>query len=225
MQTMESVLSRLDAQGAFKTYRSNQRPYAFRGFFPDNRTAGYRKNSFCVMSSAFEDDRGARHRPGTVYFNGPSDDIRYNIDIAEFFDRFQVTANNIARRKEETRRAVRVTEAVFAALAAERPGSSEADRDALVVRTPWDGGEKKVAVGDYFISHRAKTASGALQQQYVPVSKDVFAAIYIGADRNIRAARRLRRQGASPLGAQSGSKSEPPPSGQAARTAAAPGGR
>lgn len=192
---MEAVLSRLDAQGAFKTFRSNQRPYVFRGFFPDNKSAGYKKNTFCVMSSAFSDDRGVSHPPGTVYFNGPDKEIRYNIDIAEFFDRFQVTATNLARRKEETRRAVRVSEAVLAALAsAERGRPSDAPADVVVVRVPWDGSDKKVKVGDYFVSHRAKTDTGAVQQQYIPVDRDVFAAIYIEADRNIRASRRLKQR-------------------------------
>jgi hypothetical protein len=192
---MDAVLSRLDAQGAFKTFRSNQRPYEFRGFFPDNESAGYRKNTFCVMSSAFSDDRGVSHPPGTVYFNGPDSGIRYNIDIAEFFDRFQVASTNLARRKEETRRAVRVTEAVLAAIAsAERGRPSDAPADGVVVRVPWDGSDKKVKLGDYIVSHRAKTDGGAVQQQYVPVDKDVFAAIYIEADRNIRAARRLKQR-------------------------------
>lgn len=191
---MDTVLSRYEAEGQFRTYRNNQRPYRFRGFFTNNKSAGYVKNSFAIMTSDFRDNRGVEHKAGTVFFNGPEKDLKYNIDVDEFFDRFDVTETNLARRKKETRAALRVTDELLNQIVAEerKSGIRDITADSVTIRLPWDGSEKKISVGDFIISHRMKKRSGSVQQQYIPVDKEAFTAIYIQNDRNIRSARRRK---------------------------------
>lgn len=192
---MESVFARYRSGGSFKTFRNIQRNYTFRGFFSDNLSAGYKKNTFCIMTAVFSDNLGTKHEAGTVYFNGPDKSLRYNIHVKEFFDRFEVHGKGmLARRKEERRLAIRVTDRMLNEVVTEerKSGITDMTVSSVTVKLPWDGSLKRLRVGDFILSHRVKKPDGSLQQQYIPVDSDAFLAIYIEDTRNIRSARRQK---------------------------------
>lgn len=195
---MQSVLSRYEADGGFKTFRNNQRPYKFRGFFEDNTSAGYKKNTFSIMTKAFVDSRGETHKPGTIFFNGPQKDLMYNISVDEFFDRFSVTESSIARRKSEFRKAMRVTDDMLNEIVLEErmSGVKNVSVDSITLKIPWDGRDKRVKVGDYILSHRGQSNAAA---QYIPVDREAFNAIYIENSRNIRSARKQKAPRKEPI--------------------------
>jgi hypothetical protein len=192
---METVFARYRSGGSFKTFRNIQRNYTFRGFFKDNDASGYKKNTFSIMTTHFSDNLGTKHDPGTVYFNGPDKSLRYNINVKEFFDRFEVHGKGmLARRKEERRLAIRVTDRMLNEVVTEerKSGITDMTVSSVTVKLPWDGSLKRLRVGDFILSHRVKKPDGSLQQQYIPVDSDAFLAIYIEDTRNIRSVRRLK---------------------------------